>query len=141
VVGIPLNFCVGPRQGWDLGREFCLATGFLLNLFGTCSQINFVPISKTCLISQRTNVFIICNSVMELNNNKFWVRAESPKYLSSDVSKNWRRFKTLFLTFLRNVFDQLPNVSGSVPLEAHLLQGIITKFQIVNQISLYSSRI
>jgi hypothetical protein len=23
-----------PRQGWDLGKEFCLVTGFLLNLFG-----------------------------------------------------------------------------------------------------------
>ena len=22
------------RQGWDLGREYCLLTGFLLNLFG-----------------------------------------------------------------------------------------------------------
>jgi hypothetical protein len=43
--------------------------------------------------------------------------------------------KPCFLKFLRNVFDQLPHVSGSVPLEAHLLQGIIIKFEIVYWIS------
>jgi hypothetical protein len=41
----------------------------------------------------------------------------------------------LVFNILRNVFDQLPYVSGSVSLEAHLLQGIIIKFEIVNFIS------
>jgi hypothetical protein len=35
-----------PRQGWDLGKEFCLVTGFLLNLFGKKAIIFFIALIK-----------------------------------------------------------------------------------------------
>ena len=65
VFGIPVDFVASAQHGWKMGKEFCIATGFILTLLGM--SYKYLPRNALSIVSMSMYVFVLgMNSLLSL---------------------------------------------------------------------------